>query len=134
VKIVLDTNVFISGVFFGGAPSRILRGWRDKKIQIVVSESILEEYRLVARRLAREFAGIDLTPFLRLLAVKARVYRVSRLPLHVCEDPENDKFLACALASGSRVIVSGDKKLLKVSGYSGIRVITPRRFVEEYLS
>jgi putative PIN family toxin of toxin-antitoxin system len=48
VKIVLDTNVFISGIFFGGPPFRILGGWRDKKIEIVVSESILQEYRLVA--------------------------------------------------------------------------------------
>jgi predicted nucleic acid-binding protein len=44
------------------------------------------------------------------------------LPEKVCEDPDDDKFLACALESGSTVIVSGDKHLLKISGYQNIEV------------
>ena len=52
----------------------------------------------------------------------------------VCEDPDDDKFLACALNCGSKVIVSGDKHLLKVSGYQNIEVLKPRDFVNKYLS
>ena len=51
----------------------------------------------------------------------------------VCEDPDDDKFLACALASGSKVIISGDKLLLKISGYQGIQVLNPRAFVDQSL-
>jgi predicted nucleic acid-binding protein len=50
----------------------------------------------------------------------------------ICDDPDDDKFLACALASESRIIVSGDKHLLKVSGYKGIEVLRPRKFLEKY--
>jgi putative PIN family toxin of toxin-antitoxin system len=52
VKIVLDTNVFISGVFFTGPPSQILKAWRDGKVQLLVSSSILEEYHRVGFELA----------------------------------------------------------------------------------
>jgi len=71
VKIVLDTNVFISGVFFTGPPSQILKAWRDGKVQLLISSSILEEYYRVGNELASQFRGVDLIPFLELLIVQA---------------------------------------------------------------
>ncbi len=56
-----------------------------------------------------------------------------KLEESVCEDPDDDKFFACTLASGSRVIISGDKHLLRVSGYEGIEVLKPREFVDRFL-
>ena len=99
-----------------------------------MSEAILEEYRSVGNRLSREFPGVEVGPFLELLSINARVYRVPDLPSRVCQDPDDDKFLACALASGTKVIISGDRALQKVAGYAGIRVLSPRRFAEEFLS
>jgi predicted nucleic acid-binding protein len=51
----------------------------------------------------------------------------------VCEDPDDDKFIACALAGESKVILSGDKHLLRDSGYQGIEVLKSRDFVDKYL-
>jgi predicted nucleic acid-binding protein len=48
-------------------------------------------------------------------------------------DPDDDKFLACAVASGSNCVISGDKLLLNASGFHGIEVIKPRQFVDRYL-
>ena len=56
-----------------------------------------------------------------------------QLANQVCEDPDDDKFLACALAGDIKTIISGDRHLLKLSGYSGINIITPRVFVETFL-
>ena len=134
MRFVLDTNVLMSAVFFGGWPYRVLESWRDGKAEIAVSEAILEEYRSVGDRLSREFPGVEVGPFLELLSINAKVYRVPDLPSRVCQDPDDDKFLACALASGAKVIISGDQALQKVSGYAGIRVLGPRRFAEEFLS
>jgi predicted nucleic acid-binding protein len=53
--------------------------------------------------------------------------------LSAARKPDDDKFLACALASGTQVITSGDKALLKASGYCGIEILRPRQFVEKYL-
>ena len=133
MRLVVDTNVFISGVFFGGAPYEVLDAWRRGKIEFVLSPEILEEYRETGEELATGFPGVDLTPWLDLLAVKATIVDAASLAEPVCTDPDDDKFLACALASRTRLITSGDKALLRASGYQGITVLPPRKLVDEYL-
>lgn len=133
MRVVIDTNVFISGVFFGGPPFQILKAWRDGRIQLLLTMEILEEYDRVSETLSEQFPGIDLDPVFDLLAVEGETILAPSLPEPVCEDPEDDKFLACALAGKTRIIISGDKHLLKVSGYRGIAVIRPREFVDGYL-
>lgn len=133
MRIVLNTNVFVSGVFFSGPPYQILKAWRDGKVQLVISQEILEEYQRVGETLAHQFPGVDLGPILELVTVKAELTHAPRLPEPVCDDPDDDKFLACALASNSEVIISGDKHLLKVSGYCGVNILRPRKFLDDFL-
>ena len=126
LKVVMDTNVFVSGVFFSGPPYRILQAWQSGEFELVASQEILEEYRRVGEILAEEHSGIDLNPVLNFAIEHAKVYQPAKLKEPVCEDPDDDKFFACALASGSKIIVSRDKHLLMVSGYEGIEVLKPR--------
>ena len=133
LKVVMDTNVFVSGVFFSGPPYQILKAWQSGEFELVVSPEILDEYRRVGEILGEEHSSIDLSPILNFVIEHARVYKSVKLKEPVCEDPDDDKFIACALSSGSRVIISGDKHLLKVSGYQGIEVLKPREFVDRYL-
>ena len=133
MKVILDTNVFVSGVFFSGPPHQILNAWRDGKIQLAISREILEEYWRVGEMLAEEFPSIDLRPILDLVTIEAELYHTQDLSKPVCNDPDDDKFLACAIASGSRIIVSGDKHLLKVSGFLGIEIIKPNEFIKRHL-
>ncbi len=132
LKVVMDTNVFVSGVFFSGPPYQILKAWQSGEFELIVSPEILVEYRRVGEVLAKERPNIDLNPILKFVLEHATLYKPSALKEPVCEDPDDDKFFACALASGSKVIISGDKHLLKVSGYQGIEVLKPREFVERY--
>ncbi|NIM99892.1 MAG: PIN domain-containing protein, partial [candidate division Zixibacteria bacterium] len=60
MRIVLDTNVFVSGVFFTGPPYQILKAWRDGEVQLAVSPEIVEEYQRVGKALANQFPGVDL--------------------------------------------------------------------------
>jgi putative PIN family toxin of toxin-antitoxin system len=133
VRIILDTNVFVSGVFFGGPPGQILEAWRDARVRLVLSAEILKEYKRVGETLTSEYPGVDLEPFLTLLALYADVVPAPALETPVASDPDDDKFLACALAAGVNVIVSGDKDLVEQSGWGGIKVLRPRQFVDEYL-
>ena len=130
---VLDTNVFISGVFFKGPPYQILKAWRDGNIQLLISDAILEEYRRVGEVLANNFPKVDIGPILELLVLNTEHVSPKELLKPVCEDPDDDKFFACAIAGKSKLIISGDKHLLKVSGHKGIKVLRPRKFVDEYL-
>lgn len=133
MRVILDTNVVISGVFFTGPPYHILKAWRDGTVHVVVSPEIIEEYQRVGSVLAKQFPGVDFDPIITLFAAEAELVAVPPLPEPVCDDPDDDKFLACALASKTKIIISGDRQLLRVSGYRGIEVIRPRTFVDEYL-
>lgn len=133
MRIVLDTNVFISGIFFSGPPHRILQGWREGRVQLVLTPEILEEYRRVAEVLHGKFPGVDITRLLELVVVEAEMCQAEPLLETVSADPDDDKFIACSLSSGSRLIVSGDKHLLDVDGYRGIEILKPRLFVDKYL-
>jgi len=76
-------------------------------VSLILSPEILDEYRRV---------GLELS-----------------LPEQVCEDPDDDKFLAAALVGSAPIIVSGDKHLLRVSGWQNVDVIKPRSFVDRYI-
>ena len=134
MRVILDTNVFVSGVFFSGPPYRILEAWREGKLQLVVSQEILVEYRRVAETLAEQFPGVNLQPIIDLVTTNAEIFPNQILRESVCEDPDDDKFIACAIASRCKLIVSGDRHLLRVSGFGGIKVTRPRQFIDEYLS
>lgn len=133
MKIVLDTNVLVSGIFFSGPPYKILKAWHERKIQLVLSVEILDEYRRVAAELGSQFPDIDISSFLDLITVYGDIIEAPPLPDRVCDDPDDDKFIACAMAGKIKVIVSGDKHLLKTNGFHNIHVLKPRDFVEKYL-
>lgn len=134
MRVVVDTNVLISGIFFSGPPYKIIQAWRCGKLVIVFSESIHEEYHRVSDELSAQFSDIDASPFLVLLIAHGELVNAPDLTGQVCADPDDDKFLACAISGKCKTIVSGDKELLKVDGYRGINVLKPREFVDKHLS
>ena len=136
MKVVLDTNVLVSGLIFGGVPGQILTAWTSGAFMLLVSPSILGEYRRVGRELAKGRPALDaaLDALLALVAVHATVVHAPPLGALVSADPDDEQFLAAALAGGAPWIVSGDKHLLAVSGWSGITVLKPRAFVDGLLT
>ena len=133
MKIIIDTNVFISGIFFTGPPYQILQSWRDGSFKLILSKEIFDEYRRVAERLSMQFKSIDIHDILDLIAINAEFFQPIKISQNICDDPDDDKFIACALSSNSKIIITGDKHLLKITGYKGIEIITPKAFIREYL-
>lgn len=142
----------MSGILFGGTPGRILSAWRDGRVRLVVSPDIVDETSRqgqprictcyarregkdvrVAERLTDRYPGVDVQPILALIIQNTDVFPSSPLPEVICDDPDDDKFLACALAAGVGLVVSGDRKLRAASGYEGIQVVTLRQFVDRWL-
>jgi putative PIN family toxin of toxin-antitoxin system len=134
MRLVIDTNVFVSGVFFAGPPHEILKAWRSGRIKLVLSPEILAEYQATGDELAAEFPEVNLNPWLELIATLGIVVEAPPLAEQVCTDPDDDKFLACAIASRTKVVTSGDKALLATSGFRGVTVLTPRQFVDKHLT
>jgi len=133
MRVILDTNVFISGIFFSGPPSQILKAWANQSLQIVLSQQILGEYQRVSEELSFKFPTIDILPIIELVTIHGQFVDTQGFDISVCEDPDDDKFIECAVAGKCRTIVSGDKHLLKLSGYESITVWSPRNFANKYL-
>ena len=98
-----------------------------------MSPEILGEYEATGQRLAADFPGVDLDSLIALVAKEGTVVQAPPLPEAVCDDPDDDIFLACAIASSAEIVVSGDRALLRASGYGGVEVLSPRTFVDRYL-
>ena len=132
MKIVLDTNVFISGIFFSGPPSQILQSWRQSKTKIVLTEQILAEYQRIGAELSAKYPSVNIEPIIELFTIFGEFVETRGISETICEDPDDNKFIECAIASQSKLIVSGDKHLLNISGYKEIEVLKPRKFVDNY--
>jgi putative PIN family toxin of toxin-antitoxin system len=133
MKVVVDTNVFISGVFWSGAPARILDAWRHGEIDVYLSATIFEEYQRVGQIMTEKVRRVDLDAILRVFVMKSSIVAAGIDSQRFCDDPDDDKFILCALAAGGAIVVSGDKHLLRVTGKFGVQVFTPADFVRKYL-
>ena len=129
MRVVLDTNVFVSS-FCGGRPKLIIALWARGHVNLCLSPAIVEEYIAVVRRL-----GLDRRPELdEVLDLVKRGHHTcfaSAVPdLHVvAADPDDDRFIACAVALNADAIVSGDHHLLDMGSYIDIPILAPAEFL-----
>jgi len=128
-RVVIDTNVFVSS-FFGGKPRRIIDLWKTGKIILCLSSLIIEEYVDVLRRLGLQNEK-ELDELLSLFAQGFHVLFSAQTPKLnvVLEDPDDNKFIECAVALKARFLVSGDKHLTGIKDYMRIKIISPKEFL-----
>jgi len=130
MKIVLDTNVFVSS-FFGGNPRKIVDLWKTGAITLCLSGPIVEEYTEVLQRLGLT-SEKELKELLSLFARGKHVLYAGKTPdLQIVEkDPDDDKFIECAVALKANAVVTGDKAVADIKNYMGIQIVNPRKFLE----
>jgi len=134
IRVVLDTNIIVSATILRkGHSAQVLDLWREEKIELAVSLPILEEMRKVLKRARiikqQSMAQQDVKALIEGFR-ESGVLTSGRLDLEVVrEDPEDDKFIICAVEAGADYIVSGDTHLLKLKEYQGIRIVPPREFL-----
>jgi uncharacterized protein len=129
IKVVLDTNVFDSS-FFGGNPRKVVDLWKKGEVTLCVSKPIIDEYVEVLQRLGLH-NETELSELLGLFARGLHAVFAAKTPeLHVVEgDPDDDKFIECAVALKADFIISGDKALLAIEDYMGIKIVNPKEFI-----
>lgn len=132
MRIVLDTNVLISGVFFGGFPRKILSSIVTRKLTACATAEIINEYEeIVQEMIDRKQGHINrkiLVPLIKAMEIIAPSSHIE-----ICRDPDDDKFLECAKDSHALYIISGDKDLLVVEKYENIQIVTAKDFCEKYM-
>jgi len=134
MRFVLDTNVLMSGLYFGGKPGQIIDWWLETGHEILATEAVLAEYQDVFERLGKRYPTVQAKALLQLVTRRATLVPAVDVPLDACSDVDDLKFLACALSGQSDWLVSGDIHLLAVNGWRGLHVVRPAEFVKEIIS
>jgi putative PIN family toxin of toxin-antitoxin system len=129
LRVVADTNVFISALMFGGLPGMFLELALLRHFTLVTSAPLLDE---LAEKLRVKF-GVK-APDVVAIRVKVENAAVIAAPdfvLHaVPEDPDDNRVLECAVAGEADCIVSGDRHLLRLGSHAGIPILTVRQFLQ----
>ncbi len=132
-KVVLDVNVWVSALLWGGKPAEIVKAAEDGKVAIVVSEEIVGEISQVFNypklRKVYQAAGLRHKDLMEAVLKVVKFVEVSKRVSVVVEHPPDDKFIECALAAGADYIVSGDRHLLKIGGYKRTRILSVSEFL-----
>ena len=132
IRAVADTNLFVSLARGGGATlRRFVELWDQEKFVLITSPPVLEELYGVLRRM-RSSGQIPHQPHELVEILERRCERSpgAELVRGVCRDPDDDKFLSCAVEGQADYLVTGDGDLLALGEYQGIRIVTPRQFVQ----
>ena len=131
IKVVLDTNVIISAIIFGGKPRTVLEGAIKGKFRLCISGEILNELNKVLKRPKFDF------PLEIIQSITNELLLISNLtiPLEkitvIEADPADNMILECAKEANADYIVTGDYHLLKLESFKNIRIVTPSQFIDE---
>jgi len=128
MRIALDTNVLVAAFIAHGNCNELLE-YCIVRHEVILSNFILEEVLDVLTR-KFDFTQAEARSAVRLLRTRTRVIDPSPLPAPVCRDADDDTILATARTARCVAIVTGDKDLLVLKRYEGVRILTPSEFWE----
>ena len=131
MRIVLDTNVVASAVFFGGRPYQLLHFIMEGRVDVVASKEIVDEYEDIVHRLQQKYPAISTKIPLQEFIARFEIIRVSS-DIHISRDPDDDKFISCAVDGKCIYIVSGDNDLLSIGNYKDIEILTVVDFLNRF--
>lgn len=130
VKITLDTNIIISALFWSGFPRAILEKCIRGDVEVVLSKEILEEVKEVLEREKKfEATTAEIQELLQTLLDCSKIV-VPKLKIDIIKDRKDNKILECGKVGKVDYIVTGDKHLLEVKEFKGIKIVRAREIVE----
>lgn len=129
IKVVIDTNIFISGTLWKGQPHKVLNLWSQGFLRLVVTHEIVAEYEAVFNRLLNHQPEL-VSEIIKTVKIHAEYVQPITIPKNTCRDPNDEMFLAAALSSKTNYIISGDKDLLILNRVLDLNILSTRQFLE----
>lgn len=129
MKVVLDTNILVSALGWLGNPHIIVRKILDKKIKLAISLELIEEFRETVREEKFGFSEEEISDFIDAIAETAEFVVSSEKIDVVKEDPDDNIVLECALEAKADFIITGDRHLLKIKDFKGIKIMAANEFL-----
>lgn len=132
IRTVIDTNVIVSAILFGGIPGELISLWKSGQIKPLASKDIIDEYiKILAYpkfELSEEEINYilynEILPYFEVVTPKLGRAIIQK-------DPSDDKFVHCAQSGKAGVIISGDRHLLNLKSYGKIKILTPSQFLDK---
>lgn len=131
--IVVDTNVLISGFGWQGKPMRIIELLLEKRLELIVSEKQLIELQRVAGYARIKYPHDKQQRFFDLIIYLARIVKTTSQLNVIKEDPSDNMLLETAIENDAEFIITGDKHLLKLKAFRGVKIVTPAEFLAVHL-
>jgi putative PIN family toxin of toxin-antitoxin system len=136
MKVVLDTNIWVSAIIWGGLPDQILLLREQNKLTIAMSPELLDELECTfnKRKIASKLQALNLTvaTIINLIRESVIVYSIEELNVPELRDVDDNIILATAIAAEADMIITGDQDLLVLVEYQGIEIRTAKDFLQEY--
>jgi uncharacterized protein len=136
MKVVLDTNVWVSAWLWRGLPNNLIHLARKEELQICMSEALLGELvnTLSYKKLQKKIQSLNLTKEQLLIGTReiTYIYPISNLNVPELRDPDDIIVLATAIAGNAEVIITGDQDLLILQEYQNIQIMTAKNFLKRY--
>jgi len=127
LRVVLDSNVYISALLFAGIPYKILNLAIKGKIKLIISREIIEETVKVLRN-KFYWPEHNIDKFIRRISHICEIVKISQ-KIDIIKDNVNDNnILECAVNGKANLIISGDKHLLSLKIFEGIPIRNPKYF------
>jgi putative PIN family toxin of toxin-antitoxin system len=130
IKVVLDTNILISAIVFGGKPRQVLESAIKGHFQLVHTEKSIEEMRAVLEGKKFQFPSEIMDLIVHELEALAEIIKPKERLAVIKKDPEDNRVLECAVESQADYIVTGDFHLLEIKEFQGTKIMTPGEFLE----
>jgi len=131
-RVTFDTNIFVSAFEFGGKPEKLLQMAMDGEIEVAVSQPIVNETVRVLRE-KFNWSPVELDRVLSVIRLCTKWVSPTQNIDAVPTDADDNRVVECAVASGSEAIITGDKDLLRLGQYEGIRMMRVGEFLERLL-
>jgi putative PIN family toxin of toxin-antitoxin system len=132
--VVIDTNVVVSALLFGGVPGQLIHLWKTGAIRPYASREMVDEYIQVLAYPKFELSEQEIN-FLLYHEMLPYFETIAAIPGKriVKSDPSDDKFIWCAETAGAPIIISGDRHLLRMKTYGKIEIVSVVEFCERNL-
>ena len=129
MKVVLDTNIFLSGIHWSGASNKVLREWFIGSFTLVSSPQINKELFTQLRDFKIQMETEEIEWWEDVILERSFMVIPKKKVNIVEKDPDDNKFIETALEGKVDYIVTQDKHLLNIEEFEGIKIVTPEEFL-----
>jgi len=128
MRVVIDTNVVASAIFFGGRPRQLLEHLMKRDLEAFATNEIIMEYQETCDELCSRYPNKPLQLPLKQVIDACKIIEPNSV-IRICRDADDDKFIECAVDASCFYIVSGDKDLLSIRQFQNITIMTVAEFL-----